>query len=198
MTRRRLVAFAAVAVVALVAAAAAGSASTAKVVQLRLHDGFVVKNTHILCADVVSESLIPKTKVIACEFASRTGAVPKTYEVALGVNGEVALARVNKGGPASVVFRRKLSVVGAAAPKLYDLVSGDGVTVKGTALTCATTGKKTAKANTIVVTCFKLDLATGKARANSYGFGITDGGAFVVHFDAKAKATPVKVVQHGK
>ena len=70
--------------------------------------------------------------------------------------------------------------------------------MKGTALSCATTGKKTAKANTIVVTCFKLDLATGKARANSYGFGITDGGAFVVKFDAKAKAKPVKVVEHGK
>jgi len=195
--RRRSFVFAAIAVVAL-SGAAAGSARTTKIVQLRLHDGFVVKDTHVLCAVVVSESLIPKTKVIACEFATRTGAVPKTYEVALGVNGEIALARVNKTGPATVVFRRTLSVVGAAEPKLYGLAPGDGVTIKGTALSCAINGKKTAKANTIAVTCFKLDLATGKARANSYGFGITDGGAFVVRFDAKARAKPVKVVEHGK
>jgi hypothetical protein len=195
--RRTLLALAAAAAVALLLAAA-GSSRSAKIVQLQIKDGFTVKDSHILCEVETSKTLIAGVKVVACVFASRTGAVPKTYEVALGVNGEVALAKVNKSGPASVVLRRKPSVRGAHTARLYFVVSGDGVTVKGTAITCAINGKKSGSKNSIVVTCFKLDQSNGKGRPNSYGIGITDGGAFLVHFDAKSKGTPIKVVEHGK
>lgn len=194
--RRTLLVLAAAALGALALTAVASSRS-AKNVELRIQDGFAVKNTHILCEVEVSKSLIPGVKVIGCVFASRSGAVPKTYEAALGVNGAVALARVNQTGPPTVVYR-KPSVFGAASAKLYDLASGDSVTVKGTAITCVIAGKKSLTKNTIVVTCFKVDATTGKPRPNSYGFGITDGGAFIARFDAKSKAVPVKVVQHGK
>ena len=195
--RRALFVFATVAAVTL-GTTAAGSARSERIIQLRLRDGFVVKDTHILCAVELSKTLIPGVKVMGCEFATTTGAVPKTYEVVLGVNGAVVMARVGKGGAPSIVFRRTPSVAGATTtPKLYAIASGDSVTVKGTAISCATTGKKSGAKNTIVVTCFKFDPSIGKARPNSYGIGITDGGAFIVHFDAKSKATPVKTAQHG-
>jgi hypothetical protein len=197
MMRRKTFAFALAAVAAL-CVAAGGSARSEKTIQLRLRDGFVVKNTHILCAVEISHTLLPGTKVTGCEFANSKGAVPKTYEVVLGVDGSVAMAKVASGGALKPVFKRTPSVLGASGPRLYAISSGDGVTVKGTAITCATTGKKTAARNTIVVTCFKLNTATAKARPGSYGIGITDGGAFIVHFDAKSKPTPVKVAQHGK
>jgi hypothetical protein len=197
MTMRRiLIVLAAMAAVALTLSAGASSRSD-KTVQLRIQDGFTVKNTHILCEVEISKSLIPGVKVIGCVFASRSGAVPKTYEAALGVNGAVALAKVNKTGPPTVVSR-KPSVSGADSPKLYYLASGDSVTVKGTAITCLIAGKKSLTKNTTVVTCFKIDAASGKPRPSTYGFGITDGGAFIARFDANSKAVPVKVVQHGK
>jgi hypothetical protein len=195
--RRALLVLAAAAAAALVVAPE-GSPRSDKIVELRVRDGFTVKDTHILCAVEISKALIPGIKVVGCEFASRQGGVPGTYEVVLGVDGRVALARVTKGGAPSVVYRRKPSVVGARTPKLYFLASGDGVTVKGTAITCAINGKKSGKQNSIAVTCFKLDRSSGKARPNAYGIGITDGGAFIVHFDSKSKAKPVKVVEHGK
>jgi len=195
--RRAAFAFALAAAVAL-CAASGGSARSEKTIQLRLRDGFVVKNTHILCAVEISHTLLPGVKVTGCEFANSKGAVPKTYEVVLGVNGAVAMARVGAGGALETVFKRAPSVLGAAPPRLYEIASGDSITVKGTSITCVTSGKKSGAKNTIVVSCFKLNAATGKARPNSYGFGITDGGAFVVHFDAKSKPTPIKLAQHGK
>jgi hypothetical protein len=197
MTQRALLVSVVAASAALVLAAS-GSPSSAKVVELQVNDGFTVKNTHVVCAVETSKVLIPGVKVVGCEFANRQGAVPKTYEAALGVDGQVALARVRAGSPPLVVDHRKPSVLGARAPRLYYLVSGDSITVKGTAIICATAGKKSGTKNSIAVTCFKRDQSTGKARPNSYGIGITDGGAFIVHFDAKSKATPVKIVAHGK
>jgi len=197
MMRRKSFAFALAAVAAL-CVAAGGSARSEKTIQLRLRDGFVVKDTHIVCAVEISHALLPGIKVMGCEFANSKGAVPKTYEVVLGVNGAVAMARVGSGAALKTVFKRTPSVLGASGPRLYEIASGDSATVKGTAITCATTGKKTGARNTIVVTCFKLNTATGKARPNSYGIGITDGGAFIVHFDAKSKPTAVKLAQHGK
>ena len=130
-------------------------------------------------------------------FANRSGAVPKTYEVALGVDGEVALARAQKGAPASIILRRRPSVVSARTPRLYLLVPGDGATVKGTAITCAVGRQKFGGKPATTVACFKVS-ASKKPQPNSYGIGITDGGAFLVHFDAKSKGTPIKIVQHGK
>ncbi len=194
--RRAIFALAAAATVAL-AVAAAGSARSAKIVQLQMNDGFTVKGTHVLCEVETSKVLIPGVKVIGCVFANRNGAVPKTYEVALGVGGQVALARVNKGAPASIVLRRKPSVVSTRTPRLYYLASGDGITVKGTAITCAVGRQKFSGKLATTVACFKI-AASKKPRPGSYGIGITDGGAFVVHFDAKSKGSPIKVVVHGK
>ncbi len=177
--------------------AGAGSARSEKVVQLGLHDEFAVKNTHILCALEISKTLIPGQKLVGCTFASAKGPVPRTYAVALAVNGQTVIAKVKANGTPSVVFRRP-SVVRHATASLHVLTTGDAVTVKGTAITCAINKQKTGTKSFIVVSCFKLDLKTGKARPNTYGIGITDGGAFIVHFDAKSKATPVKVVAHGK
>jgi hypothetical protein len=196
MMRRSIFALAAAATVAL-AVAAAGSSRSTKVIQLQISDGFTVKGTHVLCEVETSKTLIPGVKVVGCVFANRSGAVPKTYEVALGVDGEVALARVNKGAPASIVLRRKLSVVSARTPRLYLLASGDGVTVKGTAITCAVNRQKFGSKLATTVGCFKID-ASKKPRPNSYGIGITDGGAFLVKFDARSKGSPIKIVFHGK
>ena len=195
---RKLTLVAVVATAALLALAAAGGARSTKVTELKLHDEFAVKNTHLLCAVEISKTLIPGQKLVGCTFASSKGPVPKTYAVALGVNGEVVLAKVKAGGTPSVVTRRKPSVVRHDAAQLYVLSVGDGATVKGTAISCSINNEKVAKKTIVLVTCFKLDLASGKPRPNSYGIGITDGGAFLVHFDAKSKATPIKVVQHGK
>jgi hypothetical protein len=196
MMRRVVFALAAAAVTVL-ALAGAGSSRSAKVIQLSVSDGFTVKGTHILCEVETSKTLIPGVKVIGCIFANRSGAVPKTYEVALGVNGEVALARAQKGAPATVILRRKLSVVSAHTPRLYLLAPGDGATVNETAITCAVGRQKFSGKPATAVACFKVG-TSGKPRPNSYGMGITDGGAFLVHFDAKSKGSPIKVVLHGK
>jgi hypothetical protein len=194
--RRLLLTLAAAAVAALALVGAASSRS-AKLIQLQINDGFTVKGTHILCEVETSKTLIPGVKVIGCVFALRNGAVPKTYEVALGVDGQVALARVNKGAPATIVLRRKVSVVTARTPRLYYLASGDAATVKGTAITCGVNRQKFSGKLAITVACFKIN-ASKKPRPNSYGMGITDGGAFLVHFDAKSKGAPIKIVAHGK
>jgi hypothetical protein len=63
-------------------------------------------------------------------------------------------------------------------------------------MTCGVSTEAFGGKKATTVACFKLNPAR-KPRANSYGIGITGGGAFLVHFDAKSKATPVKIVQHG-
>ena len=68
--------------------------------------------------------------------------------------------------------------------------------MKGTAITCAVSKQKFGGTPATTVACFKVN-PQKKPRANSYGIGITDGGAFLVHFDKKSKGSPVEVVQHG-
>ncbi len=179
---------------ALVLAAPAGAGST---ITLRLGDGFVVKRTHILCTVQLSKSLIPGQKVIYCYYATLKGAVPKTYSVALAVNGEVALARIDPNGAPKTVMTRTPAVVDATRPKLYAVGVGSAIIVKGTAITCAVNRQTFGGKSAVTAACFKVS-PSKKPRPNSYGIGITDGGAFLVHFDAKSKGAPVKIVQHGK
>ncbi len=167
---------------------------------VRLGDEFVVENTHLLCAVQISRSLIPGDKVLACFYATANGPVPKTYTVALAVNGEAALGRIEAGGKLKVVMTR-----GGSGPrqggverqgKLYRVGVGAALFLKGTAITCAVAKQKFAGKSATTVGCFKVNTSQ-KPRPNSYGFGITDGGAFLVHFDARSKGTPVKIVRHG-
>src|SRR5262249_20631507 len=100
-------------------------------------------------------------------------------------------------GTPRVVYRRP-AVVGHADPSLHIIGTGDAILVRGTTITCPVNRQTIDAHKFVVVSCFKFDPKTGKGKPNSYGVGITDGGAFVVHFDAKSKATPVKVVAHGR
>ncbi|HEX3455204.1 MAG TPA: hypothetical protein VHS03_11300 [Gaiellaceae bacterium] len=192
---------------ALVAALAAATfalpagAATAPSVTLRLNDGFVVKGTNIVCAVQLSKTLVPGAKLVSCFLETRQGPVPKSYTVALAVNGEVALGRVSKSGNVTVVKRLGggpfvPSKSRSAPGKVYEAKIGSVFLVKGTAMTCGVSTQSFGGKKATTVACFKLDQAK-KPRPNSYGIGITGGGAFLVHFDAKSKGTPVKIVQHG-
>jgi hypothetical protein len=59
----------------------------------RVNDEFAVKKSTILCAVHISKTLVPGKKLVACfVFADPMfGPVPKTYAVALTVNGEAVL-----------------------------------------------------------------------------------------------------------
>jgi hypothetical protein len=195
---RRTLISAALAAALLVLAAGAGAGS---IVTLRLGDEFAVRNTHLLCAVQISKTLIPGEKLLACFYATATGPVPKTYTVALAVNGEAALARIGADGKLQVVTTRGGTPgprQGGTEPqgKLYKVGTGSALLVKGTAITCAVAKQKFAGKAATTVGCFKVG-RNKKPRPGSFGIGITDGGAFIVHF-VKSKAVPVKVVQHGK
>jgi hypothetical protein len=186
--------------VALALPVAAGGTSP-QTVTLRLNDGFVVRGTTIVCAVQLSKTLVPGAKLASCFLETRQGPVPKSYTVGLAVNGEVALGRVSKSG--SVVVVKKLGggpfVPSASRPgpgKLYEARIGSVFLVKGTAITCGVSTQSFGGKKATTVACFKLNQAR-KPRANSYGIGITGGGAFLVHFDAKSKAAPVVIVRHG-
>jgi hypothetical protein len=177
----------------------AGAASS---ITLRLGDGFAVKGSSVVCAVQLSATLVPGEKLVDCFIATGTGPVPKTYTVALAVNGEVALGRVGAKGKVTIVMTRGGGPVqkqgGNGAPgKLYAAKVGSAFLVKGTAITCGVDKAKFGGKTAITVACFKVD-PSKKPRPNSYGIGITDGGAFLVHFDAASKGAPIKVVQHGK
>ena len=188
------------AALALPAGAGAGAGSS---ITLRLGDGFAVKKSHMLCAVQISHTLVPGQKLVACYFFGPKGVpLAKTYTVALAVNGEVGLGRVGKDGKLEVVMTRG----GGSAPAppgkerkgtLHQVGLGTAVLVKGTAITCAVSTQKFGGKPARTVACFKVNQQK-KPRPNSWGFGITDGGAFLVHFDKNSKGSPVKVVQHGK
>jgi hypothetical protein len=171
-------------------------------ITLRLGDEFAVNKTHLLCAVQISKSLIPGEKLVACFYATAKGPVPKTYTVALAVNGEAALGRIGSNGKLQVVMKRG----GSPGPRqggterqgaLHAVGLGTALLVKGTAIACAVNKQKFGGKAATTVVCFKLN-ASKKPRPGSYGIGITDGGAFIVRFDAKSKAIPVKIVAHGK
>jgi hypothetical protein len=194
---RRLSILAALAALLAVPAGASAAAPTT----LRLNDGFVPTGTSIVCAVEISHTLIPGEKLMDCFIATRTGAVKNTYTVALAVNGEAALGRVGPQGKVTVVMKRGGGQVtkttgNGNAGRVYRAKVGSTFVVKGTAVSCAVATQKFAGKSATVVACFKL-AANGKPRPNSYGIGITDGGAFLVHFDAKSKGTPIKIVEHG-
>jgi hypothetical protein len=197
MRRRALV------VAALVAGALGLPAGAAAVPSetLRLNDGFAVQRTPIVCTVQLSKTLVPGAKLVSCFLETRNGPVAKSYTVALAVNGEVALGRVGKSGNVTVVkelgggpFAKQASR--SAQARLYDAKIGSVFLVKGTAITCGVSTQSFGGKKATTVACFKLNAAR-KPRPNSYGIGITGGGAFLVHFDAKSKATPVVIVQHG-
>jgi hypothetical protein len=192
VTRRLILAAAA-------ALALAAPAGASPVVTLHVNDEFAVKNTHILCAVQISKTLVPGQKLIACFYATPKGPVAGSYTTALAVNGEVALAKIGADGKPKVVMTRKPAVVArhAADPKLYAVGLNTVLVVKGTAITCAVKKQLFAGRSATTVGCIKIN-AQKKARPGSYGFGITDGGAFLVHFDSKSRAVPIKIVQHGK
>jgi hypothetical protein len=196
---RRMFIAAALLVAALTLPVGAGAASS---ITLRLGDEFAVKNTHLLCAVQISKTLIKGEKLVACFYATAKGPVPKTYTVALAVNGEAALGRIGTDGKLHVVTTRGGSPgprQGGTEPQgtLHKVGLGTALLVKGTAIACSVSKQKYGGKAATTVVCFKLNAAK-KPRPGSYGIGITDGGAFIVHFDAKSKATPVKVVAHGK
>jgi hypothetical protein len=187
---------------ALALPAAAGAAS---VVTLRVNDEFGVKKSHILCAVQISKSLLPGKKLVICFYVPKDptkGPVPGTYAVALATNGEAVLAKVGASGQITIVKKLGGKPGPSQGPlerngKLFKVAVGAALAVKSSAIRCGVTtqefgGKKQAK----TVGCFKVG-TNGKPRPNSYGIGITDGGAFLVHFDAQSKGMPVKVVQHG-
>lgn len=195
---RRLSLLAALAAALAVPAATAAPAP----ILLNLDDGFVPKNTNIVCAVEVSKTLLPGAKLLDCFIATSRGAVPNTYTVALAVNGEVALGKVDAKGKLTVVMKRGgggpfvHQRPSGSAGKVYRAVVGSTYVVKGTPIACAVVKQTVGGTSGTAVTCFKL-AGSGKPVPNSYGIGITNGNAFLVHFDAGSKATPIKIVAHG-
>ncbi len=196
--RRALIA-AALATAALALPAGAGAAAP---VTLQLKDGFVVKGTSVVCAVELSKTLRPGEKIFECFLATRNGPVPKSYSVVLALNGEAVLGRVvDKTGDLKVVMKRGGGPVKKQSDttrkgRVYEAKIGSVFLVKGTAITCAVSTQKFGGKPATTVACFKVNGAK-KPRPGSYGIGITAGGAFLVHFDAKSKGTAVKIVQHG-
>jgi len=191
------------AALALPAGAGAGAGAGSSIT-IRLGDGIAVKKSHILCAVQVSHTLVPGQKLVACYFIGPKGApLAKTYTVALAVNGEVALGRVGTDGKLQVVTTRGGGGSAPAPPRkerkgtLRQVGLDTAVLVKGTAITCAVSTQKFGGEPARTVACFKVN-PQKKPRPNSWGIGITDGGAFLVRFDKNSKGSPVKVVQHGK
>jgi hypothetical protein len=195
--RRLAIVAALAAALAVPAGAGAGSSFT-----LRLNDGFAVQGTSIVCAVQLSKTVLPGAKLVDCFVATKNGPVPKSYTVALATNGEVALGRVGTNGKVTIVLKKGGGTVTkqhsrAGAGRLYKATVGSVFLVKGTAITCGVAKQAFAGKKAVTVACFKVN-ATKKPRPNSYGIGITDGGAFLAHFDANSKGTPIKIVQHGK
>lgn len=128
---------------ALLAVLAGQAAAAAPVpVLLRLNDGFVPKGTNIVCAVEVSRTLVPGAKLLDCFIATRAGAVPNTYTVALAVNGEAALGRVDASGKVTVLMKRGGGPVAREsgsrnAGRVYEAVLGSTFVVKGTSIACA-------------------------------------------------------------
>ena len=172
-------------------------------VTLRVNDEFAVKNSHMLCAVQISKSLVPGKKLVACFVANpKSGPVPKTYAVALTVNGEAVLAKVGTSGQIRIVTKRGGRPGPSAGPlarkgELFKVALGAALAVKSSAIRCGIVKQNFGGKKATTVGCFKVG-ANGKPRPNSFGIGITDGGAFLVHFDADSKGSPVKIVQHGK
>jgi hypothetical protein len=158
----------------------------------------------MLCAVQISKSLVPGKKLVACFVVANpnAGPAPKTYGVALTVNGEAVLAKVGPNGRLRIVKKLGGRPGPSAGPlqrtgELSKVGVGAVLAVKSSAIRCGVTTQKFGGKKAETVGCFKVG-DNGKPRPNSYGIGITDGGAFIVHFDAKSKGSPVKVVQHGK
>ncbi len=192
MTLGRIGCGAVAGVAASLALAVPAAADTAgQVFKLKIGDGFTVSGTHIVCAAQVSKTLLPGKRLIGCAFSNSKGPLVGTYTVALAADGEVVAARVKTDGSAGVVYRRKPSVAGGPA-KLYTVKVNDVVLFTGTNITCSVNKSSGGTATS----CFPFSPAKGNALPNTYGVGITDKIAFVVHFDAKSKSTPVKVLQH--
>jgi hypothetical protein len=199
--RRRIVMGAALLTAALGLSAAAWGAAP---VTLRVNDEFAVKKSHMLCAVEISKTLVPGKKLVACFVVANptAGPAPKTYSVALAVNGEAVLAKVGAGGQITIVKKFGGRPGPSARPlgrkgELFKVGVGAALAVKSSAIRCGVTTQKFGGKKAKTVGCFKVG-ANGKPRPNSYGIGITDGGAFIVHFDANSKGSPVEVVQHGK
>jgi hypothetical protein len=198
LTRRFVILAALAAALALPVRAGADTAVT-----LKLKDGFVVKGTSIVCAVELSKTLLPGEKIVECFIATRQGPVPKTYSVVLAVNGEVVLGRVaSKKGDLTIVMKRGGGPVKKQSDttrqgRVYQAKVGSAFLVKGTAITCAVAKQKFGGKDATTIACFKVNRSK-KPRPNTFGIGITDGGAFLVHFNAKSKGSPVKVVEHGR
>ena len=128
--------------------------------------------------------------------------MPKTYAVGLAVNGEAVLAKVGSNHQITIVKKYGGKPGPPDGPvartgELFKVDVGAALAVKNSAVRCAVTKQDFSGKKAKTVGCFKVG-ANGKPRPNSYGVGITDGGAFIVHFDAQSKGSPVKVVEHGK
>src|SRR5215831_3827201 len=118
-------------------------AAAGKSITLRLGDGFYVKKTHILCAVQLSKTLVPGQKLIACYFWGPNGPAPKTYTVALALNGEAAIGRVGEDGKLNVVTTRGGTPTGPTKQgperkgQLHQVGVGSALLVRGSAITCA-------------------------------------------------------------
>lgn len=172
-------------------AAPAGADTAGQIVKLKIGEGFAVAGTHIVCAAQVSKTVLPGKRLIGCAYSTSKGPVVGTYAVALAVDGDVVVAKVKTDGSPGVVYRRMPAVAGGPA-KVYSVKVNDAVFFTGTNITCWVS----ASSGGTATSCFRSTAAKGNPLPNTYGVGITDKIAFVVHFDAKSKSTPVKVLQH--
>jgi hypothetical protein len=195
MVGRNVAALLAAAAAGLVLAGPSGARPATKVVTLKLGDTFSVTGTHVVCTLQVSKALIPGQKLVGCGVADSKGPVVGSYTVALGVNGEVVIARVKPNRKSTaVVYRRKLSVAGRTATRDYQIGPASLAYFTGTNIVCAV-DKSSAG---VAVSCFPFSSATANALPSTYGVGITNKLAYIVHFDAKSKAKAIKVLAHGR
>ncbi len=186
-------ALAAIAVAGAVAlAAVAGSgASSKRLIELELGDTVDVRGTQILCTVQKGTRRLLKGKtLVGCVKVAGNAPKVGSYAVAIGTNGTVEMARVQRDGRPRIVYERTLSRVGAVGGRVVTVRAGDVMLLGGSDLACAVN----ASSGGLTTSCFLF--RGNKTVPRSYAVGITDGYSFVSRFDAKGRSKTVFVRQN--
>lgn len=180
------------ALVAMLVAAAQADASQSRRITLQVGDSFVVAGTDIACQTQVGKNVIKGQKLVTCFKVTGPKLTANSYIVALGVNGQVVVARIKADGNIGApVFNRKPAALGSGT-KQITAHAGDQLRLSGTDLVCVINNDVSG----VYPTCFQI---AGKGGLpGSYAIAETEKFVAVVRFDSAGKTTKVVFKrQHG-
>jgi hypothetical protein len=170
-----------VAVAAISMLVSQAAARQARRITLKIGDVVVVAGTDLACQTQIGQHVIKGQKLVTCFKVKGSGLAPNSYIVALGVNGQVAVAKIAANGViSSPVFDRKPAVLGTGS-RVISAHDGDELLLVGTDLGC----KINDDASGIYPACL-LATATGGV-PGSYAFTETARFAAVLRFDQSGK-----------